>query len=240
MSGAVFTPTAPTRAGARGRWFYLVMVSLMFLVVGWVEGWSFFLVGFYHPPDFRSEVIHVHVAVVATWLLVLMAQTVLARVNNLALHRRLGAAGAVLAAMMLVMGLLATADMLHREANSTAVAIVPFTQILNFALFAALAYALRRNREMHKRLIVLAMVDPLFGVLIPVTHRYLQSIERFANFSWVILALLVGYDLWTRRRVHPVTVWGSLWLILVQEVRVPIGQTAAWMAIAQWMRSWGV
>ena len=224
----------------RGRWFFLGLVLLMFASVIAVHGAQFFLVWFYRPPDFSSAVIHIHVAIVASWMLVLLAQVVLARVQNVALHRRLGLASLALAVLMLIFGMLATADMLHREPGSTNGSIVPFMQITDFAIFAGLAYWWRKDREAHKRLIALAMVDPIFGVVAPLTHRYMGSVEHWANLSWIILLLLAGYDLWTRRRLHPVTIWGSLWLVLVQDLRPLVGSTAAWIAVAQWMRSWGV
>ncbi len=236
----VIVPSRPPGSN-RGRWFFVALVLAMFAVIAAVEGPRFFLVGFYRPPDFSREiVIHIHVAIVAAWMFVLLAQTILGRTNHVRWHRRLGVAGVALAALMLVFGLLATADMLRREPDALHRSIVPTTQILLFALFAGLAYARRRDRGSHRRLIVLAMVDPLFGVLVPVTHRYLFPVERWTNFSWVILLLLVGYDLWTRRRLHPVTVWGSLLLIVVQDVRIPLGDTQTWSAIAEWMRNWGV
>lgn len=225
---------------AKGRWFFLAVVLLMFAAIAYVESPRFFLVGFYHPPDFKSAVIHVHVAVVASWMLVLLAQAVLWWFRNYRWHRALGTAGMALAALMLVMGMLATADMLAREPEALHRAIVPFLQITMFSFFVGLAYWKRADREAHKRLILLAMVDPLFGVLVPVTHRLMGPVEQYANLSWVFLLLLAAYDLVTRKRLHPVTVWGSLLLMAVQDVRVPLGQTAAWTAVAEWMRSWNM
>lgn len=240
MAATRAVATADSPIARRSRWFFLVLVLAMFAVIAAIEGPRFFLVGFYRPPDFASEVIHIHVAIVATWMLVLLAQVALGRAGRVAWHRRLGVAGMVLAVLMLIFGLLATADMLRREPDALHRSIVPTTQILLFAFFAGLAYVRRRDRDAHRRLIVLAMVDPMFGVLAPWTHRYLFAVERWANFSWVILLLLAGYDLATRRSLHPVTRWGGLLLIAVQEMRVPLGNTAAWTAIATWMRGWGV
>lgn len=223
-----------------GRWFFLGLVLAMFGVVAAIHGLRFFLVGVYRPPDFSSEIIHIHVAIVASWMLVLLAQTALGRAGLPRWHRRLGVAGMGLAVLMLVFGLLATADMLRREPEALHRSIVPCTQILLFFFLAGLAYLRRGDREAHRRLIVLAMVDPMFGVVAPWTHNYLHAVEQYVNFSWVILLLLVAYDLGTRRRVHPVTAWGSLLLVAVQEVRLPVGNTVAWTAVAEWMRDWGV
>jgi hypothetical protein len=240
MSAARAVVTADSPTACRSRWFFLVLVLAMFAVIAAIESPRFFLVGFYRPPDFASGVIHIHVAIVATWMLVLLAQVEMGRVGRVEWHRRLGVAGMVLVVLMLVFGLLATADMLRREPDALHRSIVPTTQILLFAFFAGLAYVRRRDRDAHRSLMVLAMVDPMFGVLAPWMHRYLFAVERWANFSWVILLLLAGYDLWTRRSLHPVTRWGGLLLIAVQEVRVPLGDTAAWTAIATWMHGWGV
>ena len=224
----------------RGRWFFPGLVLLMFAAVIAVHGVRFFFVWIYRPPDFSGAIIHIHVAIVAGWMLVLLVQVALARVRNVALHRRLGMASLALAVLMLIFGILATADMLYREPKSLHGSIVPFMQITDFALFAGLAYWWRKDREAHKRLIALAMVDPIFGVVVPLTHRYMQPIEHWANLSWTILLLLIAYDLWTRQKLHPVTLWGSLWLILVQDLRPLVGNTAQWEAVAQWMRSWGI
>jgi hypothetical protein len=37
--------------------------------------------------------------------------------------------------------------------------------------------------------------------------------------------------------VHRATLWASAFLIVVQQIRFPIGQTAAWHAFATWAQS---
>jgi hypothetical protein len=51
---------------------------------------------------------------------------------------------------------------------------------------------------------------------------------------------MAAHDLWTRRKLHPVTLWSSLGLMVLQDLRGLLGQTGAWLALAHWMRSWGV
>lgn len=225
---------------ARGRWFFLAVIAAMIGVIAYKHGIAFFVPWLYRPPDFPSIVIHVHVAVVAAWMLVLLVQVLLGWTGRVGWHRRFGVAGVVLAGLMFVLGILATADMVHREPGSLAGSIVPTSQIVSFTVFAGLAFWKRREREAHRRLILLAMVDPIFGVLVPYSHNLLGSADRWLNLSWVLLILLAVYDLWTRHRLHPATVWGSVALIVVQDVRVPLGHTAQWMAVAEWMRSWCV
>jgi len=45
---------------------------------------------------------------------------------------------------------------------------------------------------------------------------------------------MLVYDLGTRRRVHPATVWGGLVLVASQPLRLMISETAAWSAFAAW------
>ncbi len=223
-----------------GRWFSLALVLVMVAIIAFKHGFRFFAPWLFRPPDFSSQIIHIHVAIVASWILLLVAQIVLVRAGRIALHKRLGTAGMGLAVLMYIFGILATADQLRREPASLNFAIVPFLQITLFTFFVGMAYLFRTDRESHRRLMLLAMVDPLFGVLAPYTHRAFGAADRWANLSWGFLLLLVIYDLATRRRPHPVTVWGSLLLMLVQDVRPFLGFTHAWVAIATWMRSWNL
>ena len=49
-----------------------------------------------------------------------------------------------------------------------------------------------------------------------------------------ILALWI-YDFTTRGRVHPASLWGGLFFIASQVVRLAIGGTGAWLAFAGWL-----
>ena len=107
------------------------------------------------------------------------------------------------------------------------------TDIVIFATLIFFAFRARRDPPAHKRLIYIATV----GILI-------AAIARF-RFSWLFhkpphdaavlyafLLLLAGYDLWSTRKVHRATLWASGFLIFVQQIRLPIGKTAAWHSFA--------
>jgi len=48
---------------------------------------------------------------------------------------------------------------------------------------------------------------------------------------------LAAYDVWSTRKLHRATLWAGTFLILVQQIRLPIGKTAAWHALAAWVQS---
>jgi len=44
--------------------------------------------------------------------------------------------------------------------------------------------------------------------------------------------LLTGYDLWSTGKIQRATLWASVLLIVIQQVRSPIWRTAAWQSFA--------
>jgi thiosulfate reductase cytochrome b subunit len=51
------------------------------------------------------------------------------------------------------------------------------------------------------------------------------------------LLLMVGYDLWSSRKVYLATVLASALVVLGEEMRIPIGSTMAWHAFAGWLQT---
>jgi hypothetical protein len=58
-----------------------------------------------------------------------------------------------------------------------------------------------------------------------------------ALLSYLFLLMLVGYDLWSTRKVHRATLWAGTFLIIMQQIKIPIGKTVAWHAFASWVLS---
>jgi hypothetical protein len=55
----------------------------------------------------------------------------------------------------------------------------------------------------------------------------------------MFLLLLIAYDLWSQGKIHRATLWGSISLVAMQLVRVPLGKTAIWHAFAAWAQKLG-
>jgi hypothetical protein len=51
------------------------------------------------------------------------------------------------------------------------------------------------------------------------------------------LLSLAGYDLWSTRKIHRATLWASLFVAALMQVRTPIGRTAPWQGFATWVLS---
>jgi len=116
--------------------------------------------------------------------------------------------------------------------------IIPITDMLVFATLVFFAFRARFNPPAHKRLILVATVALMIAAIarwpLAMVHR---NPIRAALFSYLFLLVLVAYDLWSTRKVYRATLWAGAFLIFVQQIRMPIGQTAAWRAFASWVLS---
>lgn len=70
---------------------------------------SYYLAGVFHAP-LPSRIIHIHGTIFSCWILLLITQTSLVAAGRTDIHRRLGIAGFLLACLMVVVGVLAAAN----------------------------------------------------------------------------------------------------------------------------------
>ena len=205
---------------------------------------SYYLAGVFHAP-LPSLIIHVHGAIFSTWILFLVAQPSLVSVGRVDIHRRLGIAGFLLACLMVVVGVWAATDALARSSGPLGIDvktfyIIPITDMLIFGVLMFFAYRARFNATAHKRIIIVATVALMIAAIgrwpFALVHR--KPLVG-ALLSYIFLLLLVVYDLFSTRKVHRATLWASAFLIFVQQIRFPIGQSATWHAFATWAQRLG-
>ena len=117
---------------------------------------------------------------------------------------------------------------------------VPIGTTTMFTLFVGSALALRRKREWHKRLMLLATMT----VLVPAMGRLDAQVMVPLGLPRLVLApaVTVGFIAWAcvhdwRRlgRVHPAYIVGGIALLVSIPLRRWIGFTDAWLPIARWL-----
>jgi len=248
MATAVTHPSnrAKPSIGLPGRRYdhvFFSAMSLLMLVtvfVGFAR--TYYLAGVFHAP-LPSLIIHMHGAAFSCWILLLATQASLVSAGRVDIHRRLGITGVLLACLMVVLGVLAATDSLVREAGPAGrdpkfFYIIPLTDMLIFATLVFFAFRARSNPPAHKRLILVATVALIIAAIarwpLALVHR---NPIRAALLSYLFLLVLAVYDLWSTRKVHRATLRAGAFLIFVQQVRIPIGKTAAWHAFASWAQS---
>ena len=114
--------------------------------------------------------------------------------------------------------------------------IFPLMAIAMFALLVSAAIALRRRRDLHKRLMVLAMIT----VLGPAVARILRLLSAQELFLVTQMLVAGGFVLWAlindwvkHRVVHPVYVVGGALAVLSWPLRAWIARSEGWAAISE-------
>lgn len=223
----------------RDRLFFsgMSVAAAVVVVVGFSR--TYYLRSYFDGPAL-SPLRVVHGAVLSAWVLLAVAQPLLVTAGRTAVHRRLGVLGATLAAAVVVNGV-AMAITSAREGRAPpgvdprAFLAIPLFELVAFAPLVAAGLFLRRRPEAHKRLMLLATISILGAPsarlpapLATVGQPFFLVVDAF------VMAVLV-YDLVTRRRVHPASLWGGLLIIASQPVRFALSGTDAWLAFADFL-----
>jgi hypothetical protein len=231
-------------AGAYDRMFYSGMAIAMAVTVFIGFARTYYLSAYFGTHATISgkpfsTTIRAHAILFTTWVLLFTAQTLLVAKHRVAVHRRLGVALGVVAAMMIVVGTATALELARRGGappgmDPLVFLAIPLGDMAVFSLLIATALYLRRKKEAHKRLMLLAFT----AILAAAVARFpgvlpLGPLWFFGLTFLPILALCITYDLVTRRRVHPAYVWGGALLILSVPVRLMISSTPTWHRLAE-------
>lgn len=225
------------------RRFYvgLTLAMLATVFLGFARG--FFLRPWF--PDWPTPpepIFYVHGAFFTAWCLLLVLQPSLVAVGRTDLHRKLGWLGAALALAMLGLGTYGALVAARRPTGFVGIPVpplqflaVPIADMLLFGSLVGLGIAKRRDPQGHKRLMILASVNLMTAAI----ARWPLAIMAggppvFFALTDVFVLALAGWDLATQRRLHRVTLWGGLAILVSQPLRLALSGTAAWLAFAGW------
>jgi hypothetical protein len=113
---------------------------------------------------------------------------------------------------------------------------IPLFDMVVFAILVGTALYFRRRLETHKRLMTLAMISLLAAPIARIHFPILPpGPPTFFGLADLFIVALLVYDLVTRRKVHPATIWGGLLVVASQPLRLIIAGTPAWLAFAGWI-----
>jgi len=229
-------------AGRRyDRVFFGCMVVLLLVItfIGFAR--SYYLAGIFRAP-LAAPILHVHGALNTLWMLLLVVQTLLVSAKKIKWHMTLGIAGFCLAVLMVGVGFVVSANQVHRFAHDPrrdvlSFETIPFLELVCFAVLTGAAFALRKKAAAHKRLILLATIAMMAAALSRFPLQAAHNEAFYGHGMYLLLGLMVLYDLWSLHRVHGATVAGTLLIVGYLNLTEPIGHTAVWMSFARWMQS---
>jgi hypothetical protein len=229
----------PSARARRERQFFSAMAVAAAVTVVWGFGPTYFLKGAYGTPPL-STLLHVHGALFTAWIVLLLAQTALVATRRTPVHRRLGQVGVVLIPAMLVLGWMAGVDAARRGSTipgltPQAFLIIPLAAIVVFTVLAGSAMALRRRPDYHKRLMLLATIELLTAAVARISFVAPYGPAGFFGVTDLFVLALFAFDYATLRKVHPATLWGGLFLIASQPLRLVVTATSAWTSFAVWL-----
>jgi hypothetical protein len=196
-----------------------------------------------------AAILHVHAAIMASWLAVFALQAWLGATGRTKLHRRTGR-------YAVAVGMLAFASMVFVELRTNIAHpqwITPndldwklpgYFIFTAFGIFLTWAVKERARPQWHKRLMTFA----LFVSLDAAIQRFLFIPMDFgfwpfaATLDLFLLAPLIAYDLRALGgRLHSATVRGTTVLLIAEVVMFALWGTAAWhefaLGVGNWLRS---
>lgn len=211
----------------RSRYFQIMSVTLLAILLTGFAPTLYLRAAFDNPAI--PLYLYVHGAIVTCWFILLVVQTSLIAVRRTDIHRRIGVAGAVLACSVVIAGPMATMGFVGRIPSmgfdvEEAIFFVSwvvwgnFASILAFSVFVVAAIFLRRQSDIHKRLILLASLSiigpPLARIANWSVFNWIDEISFVVVGSLLLFATLVIHDLVLKGRPNTMTTAGGVYFVL--------------------------
>ena len=238
------TSTASKSSPAhRGRHLFLGMSCVLAAIVFVGFAPTFYLQRLYHAPAL-SPLFQIHGALFSAWIVLLIAQSSLIRAERVDMHRRLGIVGVVLAVAMVVVGAMVA---IHGAAEGTAglgvggpplsFLTIPLGAIVIFGALVTAAIFQRRNRDAHRRLMLVATIN----IVAPALGRIGDHVFHFKTPLFILVSMFaltaacILSDWISRRKVHIVFAVVAPMTVISGPLRLLFGRTEMWLGFARWL-----
>jgi hypothetical protein len=220
-----------------GRRFYFLMAVLVAGIVSY--GFSRTIdEGLIHPNFVVPMILYAHVALFVGWILLLLVQTGLVQTRRVKLHRAIGLGSIAFGTVLPVVGVWVSIAMARIEARqgdpqAGPFLIIPFADMVFFAILFGLAVRYRRTIEAHRRLMLMAaltLTAAAFGrfptFIVPHGGWYYLAVDA-------MILLGVARDLLVQGRVHRVYLIGLPLMMAGQSVVIAVRYSHWWAVMSQ-------
>ena len=207
---------------------------------------SYYFRPYFTAKPLASTLVHAHGVVMTLWVAFFSTQIALVRRRSVKLHMTLGTLGAVLAALVVVVGMATAVDVhvVRKHAppgvNPYGFFAIPTVEMLLFVLFFGGALYLRRRATEHKTLMLMTAINflpPAIG-RIPLLPDQFRLVQVFGIPALIALACL-GWHTWKHRRPNPVFVAAVLVQLASYPLEIFLARNETWIAFVGWLTSLG-
>lgn len=237
------TNSIPSGRNFEHRFFFVIAVLFpLAVLIGF--GPTFYLKPFFSTPPIARTVIWIHALTMTAWIALLITQVYLISSKRIRVHQRLGFAGIAMAIILIITGMLtAVAAAKYGSASSPPdippleFLIVPVGDIVVFAVLFGAAVYYRKNAANHKRLILLTVLN----FLPPAVGRFPGGmVENFGPLWFygvptLLTIAFIALDTWRTGKLNKVFLFGGLFLVASQWLRLMFAPSQTWLSIATWL-----
>jgi len=226
------------------RRFFLVVAILFPITVLIGFGPTYYLKSFFTSPPIPSTLVHLHGLGMSAWIILFATQVYLIRSTKIKLHQQLGITSIVLAVGIFVLGIMTGVASAQRGGGVPGIPpleflIVPFGDMIVFAILFGAAVYYRRNAPNHKRLMLLTVLN----FLPPALGRFPFELTATLGPVWfygvpdILAVAFVAIDTWRNGKLNKVFLAGAVFLIASHWLRLAFAPSAAWVSFATWLTS---
>jgi hypothetical protein len=234
--------TGTVRSAGERRFFAWGAAVIALVAFGGFARTYYLKVAFGTPT--LTMLVHAHAALMTAWVILFVTQTRLVAAQRTDLHRRLGVFGAILLVLIVVVGVDTAIESARRGLTPTDMPplmflVIPLGTVFVFAVLAGAAILYRRRSDVHKRLMLLATLTILTPAIARIPWEPFRAMgpPLFLGITDACVLTFVAYDTWRNRRLHPALLWGTLFFLVSQPLRILLAHTTAWMQFATWVTS---
>ena len=230
------------------RRFFLAIAILfpITVLIGFAP--TYYLKGFFNSPPVPRMIIHLHAFLMAVWVGLFVAQVFFIRTTRIKTHQLLGFGSIALGIAIVVAGLFTAVAATKYGSPSMPAGVdpleflvVPFFDVVIFAILFAAAVYYRRNAPNHKRLMLLTVMN----FVPPAIARFPFELTNTYGPVWffgvpdLLTFIFVIVDTWRNGKLNKVFLAGSILLIASHWLRLPWSSSAAWHSFATWLTTIG-
>ncbi|MEO8574496.1 MAG: hypothetical protein ABI481_11040 [Pyrinomonadaceae bacterium] len=227
----------------RSRYFLTAGCIALAVVLGF---WKTFILPSFEGTFTAPSIIYVHGVFLFAWTVFLVFQSVLIQRRNLKLHRKIGWVGPALMLGVTISTMSTGVYVLQRDvasqgpiAKSSFLGTL-FTPII-FVILVTAGIIYRRRPEIHKRLMLLAMISIIWAAFGRFRHYFPPFEQSLLVFQGIVPTSMVFvvmlWEKFTKGRIHPVYLIAGLPLVIESCAEIYFFDSSGWQIVSAWVAS---